>query len=190
MLGLDRRGRAKAAALAALAGYVDAVGFIGSGGFFLSFMSGNSTRLAVGTAERAAWVLLPLALILAFVVGVMLAEGRRRILLQVALLLAAGALLAPHVRWLALLLVAMAMGAENLVFASGKDVSFGLTYMTGTLVKLGQRLRRGEWAQSAPLLLHWLCLMAGALLGALLWPHLRFDALWLAVAVALLLSMV
>ena len=34
-----------------LAGFVDAVGFIASGGLFISFMSGNSTRLGIGLAE-------------------------------------------------------------------------------------------------------------------------------------------
>nr|WP_295670961.1 DUF1275 family protein [Sphingomonas sp.] len=37
-----------------MAGYVDAVGFLATGGYFVSFMSGNSTRLAVGIAQGAA----------------------------------------------------------------------------------------------------------------------------------------
>ncbi len=41
---------ALAAGLSAVAGYVDAVGFLKLGGFFVSFMSGNSTRLGVGIA--------------------------------------------------------------------------------------------------------------------------------------------
>lgn len=40
-----------AATLSALAGYVDAVGFMTLGGFFVSFMSGNSTRLGVGLSS-------------------------------------------------------------------------------------------------------------------------------------------
>ena len=38
-------------ALSTLAGYVDATGFLMLGGFFVSFMSGNSTRLGVGLIE-------------------------------------------------------------------------------------------------------------------------------------------
>ena len=45
---LDTRSNiALACALSALAGYVDGIGFIHLGGLFVSFMSGNSTRLGV-----------------------------------------------------------------------------------------------------------------------------------------------
>src|SRR3546814_10053565 len=37
--------------LALVAGWVDAVGFLQLGGFFVSFMSGNSTRLGVGVGS-------------------------------------------------------------------------------------------------------------------------------------------
>ncbi|MEC8456884.1 MAG: DUF1275 family protein, partial [Pseudomonadota bacterium] len=37
--------------LAGLAGYVDSLGFLHLGGVFVSFMSGNSTRLAANLAE-------------------------------------------------------------------------------------------------------------------------------------------
>jgi len=47
MIHFDARTRLVATSLAALAGYVDAIGFLGRGSFFVSFMSGNSTRLAV-----------------------------------------------------------------------------------------------------------------------------------------------
>src|ERR1700748_3436736 len=42
-----------ATGLAALAGFVDATGFIKLGGFFVSVMSGNNTRLAVGLARQS-----------------------------------------------------------------------------------------------------------------------------------------
>ena len=50
MKDYSRKGVMLAATLSALAGYVDAVGFMTLGGFFVSFMSGNSTRLGVGLA--------------------------------------------------------------------------------------------------------------------------------------------
>ena len=102
MLRLDGRTRRLAAAIAALAGYVDAVGFLLLGGFFVSFMSGNSTRLAVGTAEGAAYATTALGLILIFVAGVamgaLIARRARRpravVLACVAVIIAVAALLA------------------------------------------------------------------------------------------------
>ena len=47
----SRRNIALACALSALAGYVDGIGFLHLGGLFVSFMSGNSTRLGVSLAE-------------------------------------------------------------------------------------------------------------------------------------------
>jgi Protein of unknown function (DUF1275) len=46
----SRRNVALACALSALAGYVDGIGFLHLGGLFVSFMSGNSTRLGVSLA--------------------------------------------------------------------------------------------------------------------------------------------
>src|SRR3546814_19780604 len=45
---------AAAVLLAVLAGFVDAIAYISLGGFFASFMSGNTTRLGVGLATGTA----------------------------------------------------------------------------------------------------------------------------------------
>lgn len=214
---LDRRARLNAAALAALAGYVDAIGFIGAGGFFLSFMSGNTTRFAAAVGERADYWLIPIALIAAFIVGVMAghlvgarrAGHHRRALWLVALLLTLGTWITIHwpgpegawtglfgtgLHMVGLLVVTAAMGAENTIFAENGDVRFGLTYMTGTLVRFGQRLAdalsgQGSYRACWPLLAHWLCLAGGAMLGACVWQLLDFHALWLAAAVAAALAL-
>src|SRR5699024_6051486 len=48
-------------------------------------------------------------------------------------------------------LLAMAMGVENAVFERDGEVTIGLTYMTGTLVKLGQSIAGLIVGESAPL---------------------------------------
>ena len=78
MIRFDRKARLLATILAALAGFVDAVGFLGSGGFFVSFMSGNSTRLGVGLARQAVAATSAGSLIAAFVVGVVVASLVKR----------------------------------------------------------------------------------------------------------------
>ena len=66
MTPYDRR---LGAALSSIAGYVDAVGFLMTGGFFVSFMSGNTTRMAIGLADAAQQAALAGGLIFAFVIG-------------------------------------------------------------------------------------------------------------------------
>ena len=191
-----------AMSLAAIAGYVDAVGFLKAGGFFVSFMSGNSTRLAVGAVTGTPSASFAAGLIGCFIVGVMtgtLVSGRdgdrtRLVLLVVAALLAAAALSdALGAAQLGIFIAAAAMGAENATFARDGDVQIGLTYMTGTLVKFGQRLTRAlqgrarsEWL---PFLMLWCGLIGGGLLGALAFKKLGFGALWFAVVITGALSL-
>lgn len=199
-----RRDQAIAALLAALAGYVDAVGFLASGGLFLSFMSGNSTRLGVGLAQASDIAALAGSLLAAFVAGVTLASllgrrlaraRRRGQLALVAALLAAAALLAGGGwLWPGLLCAAMAMGAENTIFEAGGDVKISLTFMTGNLVKIGQRLALAVsggplWA-FLPWFWLWLAMICGALSGAMLWPLLGTANLGVAAAIAAVLALV
>ena len=179
--------------LSTLAGYVDAVGFMALGGFFVSFMSGNTTRMAVGLVDHGDAALRAAALIVLFVGGVVLGSlvvrrTRRRqasVLLLVALLLGAGAV-AGMMGWtvFAAACMALAMGAENAVFARDGDVQIGLTYMTGTLVKMGQRIAgallgdpRWDWW---PFALLWVGLATGAVLGAMAYSAVGLGALWVA----------
>jgi len=56
--------------LTATAGFIDAVGFIALGGFYTSFMSGNTTQLGTGLATGEGWALaLPGGLIALFFIG-------------------------------------------------------------------------------------------------------------------------
>ena len=66
----DRTRQLLALGLAFLAGEVDAVGFSVAGGYFTSFMSGNTTRLGVELLGSATLPSIPLLLIGCFVTGV------------------------------------------------------------------------------------------------------------------------
>ena len=190
-----------AAALAMLAGCVDAIGFLRAGGMFVSFMSGNTTRLAVDAVARQAAAFTAAGLILGFLAGVVVgaviaqAAGRWQrpaVIAATALLLALAAALSG---WpLAVVLLAVAMGVLNAVFERGGEVSIGVTYMTGTLVKLGQNLSaalmgpapRAAWV---PYLLLWSGLAAGAVAGAAAYGRYGTAMLWVAAGAAALLAL-
>ena len=200
----DRNSRILASGLSALAGYVDAIGFIKLGGFFVSFMSGNSTRLGVGLAEGSMHAAVAAGLVGSFVAGVVCgslvghaagAHRRMAILLCVAALLALAAGLGmAGLATGAVGAMALAMGAENAVFERDGEVQIGLTYMTGTLVKVGQRLAAmvlgGDRLAWRPYLLLWLGLIAGAVAGAAVYPHLGLNGLWIAAAAAALFAII
>ncbi len=206
MNALDRQSRLMAVGLAAMAGMVDAIGFLASGGFFLSFMSGNSTRLSVGIASHATYVALVAALLGSFVAGVVSGSlvGRikpvaaslrqAKILIVIAVLLFASPLIAAQ-GWLlpAICIAAFCMGAENTLYERDGTVSFGLTYMTGALVKIGQGIATwisgGERFAWLPYLQLWAGLIFGAVLGALLFARYGFFSLWVAAGLAAIFAL-
>ena len=199
-----RRDVALAAALSGVAGYVDAIGFLKLGGFFVSFMSGNSTRLGVGLATGH-WdaAVTAVSLIALFVAGVVLGalaarwagEERRSVVMALEALLLAGAagLIMAGFDKVGVAAMVLAMGAENAVFQRNGDVGVGLTYMTGALVKAGQRIAAAltggdRWAWG-PFALLWAGLTLGGALGAA--AYLRFGvlALWGAAVVVAALAL-
>ena len=185
-----RRVRAVAAALSCNAGYVDAVGYLSLGGFFVSFMSGNSTQLGVGIAAVSIDALIAFGLIGVFVLGVTAGAvaarhgSSRAVMRLVALVLLLAAIMGSlQQAGFAGALVAFAMGAVNSTFAHEGGLPVGLTYMTGTLVRVGQALatlpaagHRLDWL---PYALHWLALIAGATVGAIAQRLFGLEALWL-----------
>jgi uncharacterized membrane protein YoaK (UPF0700 family) len=192
-----------ACALAALAGYVDAIGFLHLGGLYVSFMSGNSTRMGVSLAEGQ-WssAAESLGLIVLFVIGaaggslIVLGHGVHRqpwVLLAEALLLAAAALCYTFgLPDAAVAAIVLAMGLENAVFQIEGGAGLGLTYVTGALVKVGQlaalALRGGARWGWVPNLLLWAALVAGSACGALGYHWINLAAIWFAAAGALALS--
>ncbi|WP_313545593.1 YoaK family protein [Leifsonia aquatica] len=196
---LSRRNFAAAAALAALAGFVDGFGFSYLGGFFVSFMSGNTTRVSVDLVGGMWGAALTCAvLIVAFVGGTMIGtvvsatrHGATRVLVLIAVALAAAALVAQA--GLPVLVGAAlsgGMGAANTVMARGGEVSFGITYMTGALVKVGQGLvaawRGGDRTGWVRHVVMWASIASGAVAGAAAFRLFGVGALWIAVAVVVI----
>jgi uncharacterized membrane protein YoaK (UPF0700 family) len=194
----DTSERLFVAALSSLAGFVDAVGFLQSKGFFVSFMSGNSTRLGVGLAQSYPDALAAAGLVCTFILGVAAgtllgrrSEGQRAFAVMTAVsgCLAAAAFCSTQDLLLASLsLIAFAMGAENAALERKERVRIGVTYMTGSVVKLGQALADamsrkpgGDWSASLLLLAGFI---GGATAGALAASWLGFAALWLGSAMA------
>lgn len=197
MLRYDRDYQKLAFSLAALAGFVDAIGFIKSGGLFVSFMSGNSTRMAIGIMEARAVGLAAAALIALFVLGVFLSllvtarvtGAHRKVvaLSGVAALLTGAALLENAGFELpTIAMLCLAMGASNTIFRRDGEVSIGVTYTTGTLVKLGDKLAdavlggsRTDWL---PYLLLWLALVGGGVAGTASYVYAPSASIWFAAA--------
>jgi len=199
----SRRNLALACSLSALAGYVDGIGFLHLGGLFVSFMSGNSTQFGVSLAQgRWQSAMQAVALIALFVMGTaagsLIAHSRLRyrqcwVLLIEALLLgcaALGSLLG--FATFAVVPMVLAMGLENAIFQVRGGPALGLTYVTGALDKVGQliavALTGGPRCAWVPNLLLWAALVAGAVCGGHAYLAFNLSAIWIAAAVALMLS--
>jgi uncharacterized membrane protein YoaK (UPF0700 family) len=200
MITENRNALILAVCLATLAGFTDALGFMELGGFFVSFMSGNSTRFAVSAAENGLveLTLIPLALIVLFVLGVMLGMFLKHYFVRhqtsaligfvtLALIFAAASHATGHAR-AAIFFMVVAMGVENNVFLKDGQVNTGVTYMTGTLVKFAQKLAvgflGGSKKDALPFLYLWLGLISGAILGAACYAAIGLNSLWLAAGFA------
>lgn len=203
MIRYDKRYRQLALCLAFLAGFVDAIGFMKSGGLFVSFMSGNSTRMAIGITDAARASLSAASLIGLFVLAVFLSAllsdkitfAHRKVtaLACVALLLFAAALFQSFDWTLPTVgMLCMAMGAANSTFRRDGEVTVGVTYMTGTLVKLGHRLADaatgGDRAAWQPYFFLWLALVSGGILGATSFAWAPHGSIWASFILALLLT--
>ncbi|GAB3136064.1 YoaK family protein [Tsukamurella serpentis] len=177
--------------LAGVAGMVGAVAFLHSAGYFVTFMTGNTER-AVLTWFKAsdaqqvagAGALAATALIVAFISGVTVASVCRRyfwaghphgptVLTTGGLLFASGTdflldgFAEPEVRFVPILIITFSLGALNTSFTKNGEVSVPLSYVTGTLVKLGQGIERHATGNGT--VYDWLgyaLLYAGFLVGA------------------------
>ena len=198
----DRPRQLLAIAIAFIAGLVDAAGFLSANSYFVSFMSGNTTRLAVDLANDWQSAATPALLIAGFVAGVaggnVLARRagiwqKPAVLGGVALmLLASWAVTRLSSPAAALALLVLAMGALNNAFQRDGQIAVGLTYMTGALVRLGVALgavlageRHSGWGAY---LLLWLGLASGALAGAMGFMRIGGDVIGIAAGLVALLA--
>jgi uncharacterized membrane protein YoaK (UPF0700 family) len=145
--------------LAGLAGLLGAAAFTHSTGYFVTFMTGNTERAVLGYFRDERWLALTAAMLLAsFIGGVVIASLCRRyfwvahphgptVLTTFCLLVATAADAAVRgwsgqVSFVPILFVAFGIGALNTSFVKDGEVSIPLSYVTGTLVKMGQGIER------------------------------------------------
>jgi uncharacterized membrane protein YoaK (UPF0700 family) len=146
--------------LAALAGVLGATAYTHSAGYFVTFMTGNAQRAVLGYFRGD--VVLSISaglLVLCFVAGVVIASVCRRhfwvahphgpTVLTTFSLVAATVVDVFDEGWEEanldfgpILLVAFGIGALNTSFVKDGEVSVPLSYVTGTLVKMGQGIER------------------------------------------------
>jgi uncharacterized membrane protein YoaK (UPF0700 family) len=188
--------------LAMIAGCVDAVGFSELGGYFVSFMSGNSTRLGLHLGYHE-WpsALFVGGLVALFVggaaVGTLVVDRAGRgaaagvLLVEAALLVAAAFLIDGPRPMIGIILLPVAMGLSNAFVPGERGARIGLTYMTGTLVRIGSGLARlGTPGEGKALLLDialWLALVLGVALGGQ--GRLHYGGVVLLAPVVLLIAL-
>lgn len=196
-MSVEAQGLVLAGLLATLAGMVDVIGYLHLNGLFVSYMSGNSTQLAASLGQgnlAAAGTIAKLVVlfVLGAAAGQMLAgvTGEWRmscVLAGVTVLLTIAALLAAAPEPMV-----FAMGILNASMHRAGSIPVSLTFVTGALVRFGQGLgdfltrRSGElkWlAQAVP----WLGLIAGATIGSAAFMRIGEAAIWVSVALAVLL---
>jgi uncharacterized membrane protein YoaK (UPF0700 family) len=172
--------------LAALAGVLGATAFTHSAGYFVTFMTGNAQRAVLGYFRGD--VLLSVTaglLMLCFVAGVVVASACRRhfwvahphgptVLTTVSLVAATVVDVIDEgweenlVDFAPILLVVFGIGALNTAFVKDGEVSVPLSYVTGTLVKMGQGIERHIAGGDVSDWLGYFLLFASFVLGAAL----------------------
>ena len=172
--------------LAVLAGVLGATAYMHSAGYFVTFMTGNAQRAVLGYFSNDAKLAVSAAvLIVCFVAGVAVASICRRrfwqghphgpTVLTTFSLLAATVLDVIDEGWAELqldftpiMLVAFGVGALNTSFVKDGEVSVPLSYVTGTLVKMGQGIERHIAGGKASDWLGYFLLFASFVLGAVI----------------------
>ncbi|GAB2650048.1 YoaK family protein [Nocardia goodfellowii] len=178
--------------LAGLAGLIGAAAFMHTAGYFVTFMTGNTERAILGHFDGGRDMAVAAAALLAsFLSGVIVASWCRRhfwhahphgptLLTTVSLAVSAltDLYLVSHaedtsrIEFIPILFVAFGVGALNTSFVKDGEVSIPLSYVTGTIVKMGQGIERhiggGDYADWLGYFLVYAAFALGAFLGGLL----------------------
>lgn len=146
--------------LAGLAGVLGATAFTHSAGYFVTFMTGNAQRAVLGVFRDDVWLSITATLlILFFLAGVVVASVCRRhfwvahphgptvlttfcLVFATALDIVVGGWEESLLDFVPILFVVFGIGALNTSFVKDGEVSVPLSYVTGTLVKMGQGIER------------------------------------------------
>jgi len=197
-------GRALPVLLALLAGYLDGYGlrFLGA---YVSFMSGNTTNTGMYSGERAFHAALPSAVAIALfttgsvfgnlVVHSRLRQSHRVVFGVIAGLLAAAAVLeqaAVAIAVLEIAIISLAMGMMNPAVSKIGSEPVSLTFVTGTLNRMGGHLaaalspqlmgsiesRSSQLFRAGINASMWSSFLVGAILSGLLSSSWKQWALW------------
>jgi uncharacterized membrane protein YoaK (UPF0700 family) len=172
--------------LAVLAGVLGATAFTHSAGYFVTFMTGNAQRAVLGYFRGDVRLSVSAGLLmLCFVAGVVVASVCRRYfwvahphgptVLTTVSLFAATVVDVNDEGWqenlvdfAPIMLVVFGIGALNTSFVKDGEVSVPLSYVTGTLVKMGQGIERHITGGDVTDWLGYFLLFASFVLGAAL----------------------
>ena len=204
-----------AVCLAAIAGYVDAYGFL-TFSTFVSFMSGNTTHAGIKLGLETYDAALPAATaILSFVTGVFAGtlmtnsrsrQSRRILYLTTAALLAlniGASHLASALIYLGIAMLSFTMGMMNTVLSRVGKQTVNITFVTGTLSQIGGHLAlaakraplkegEGVWdthlRRAMLLTVVWVGFLIGALLGGAATPRFGVWLLLLPLLIMLALA--
>jgi uncharacterized membrane protein YoaK (UPF0700 family) len=170
--------------LAALAGVLGATAFTHSAGYFVTFMTGNAQRAVLGYFRDDVVLSVTAGLLMVcFVGGVVVASVCRRhfwvahphgptVLTTISLLAATVVDVIDEgweenlVDFAPIMLVVFGIGALNTSFVKSGEVSVPLSYVTGTLVKMGQGIERHIAGGNLSDWLGYFLLFASFVLGA------------------------
>jgi uncharacterized membrane protein YoaK (UPF0700 family) len=170
--------------LAVLAGVLGAISFTHSQGYFVVFMTGNAQRAVLAYFTKQPWFAASAAvLMVSFVAGVVISSVCRRhfwvnhphgpTVLTTISLAAATVLDVIDEGWeenfldfAPIVVLAFANGVLNTSFVKNGEVSIPLSYVTGTMVKMGQGIERHIAGGKASDWLGYFLLLASFIVGA------------------------